>query len=199
MNTVSEDIRRELAAGERIRWSGRPRQGLALRPSDALAIPFSLVLCAGAIFWEYKIIRSNSAPMHFLLLGIAGVAIGLYVVVGRFFVEAYQRSKTFYAVTNERILIVTGLFSRTVNSLNIKTLSDVSLTVKPSGEGTVFFGAQRSLDSDIDSLSNWSGSSQSLGPRFELIADAKSVFDVIRKSQSGDNSLSFPPSTFLSP
>jgi hypothetical protein len=48
------------------------------------------------------------------------------MIVGRFFYEAMLRSRTYYGLTNERVIIISGLFSRTVKSLLVQTLADVS-------------------------------------------------------------------------
>ena len=181
MYELSEDIRRELGAGERVVWSGRPRQGLVLRGSDALAIPFTLLWCGFAIFWEHGVMTSN-APAFFALWGIPFVLVGLYMVVGRFFFDAKQRAHTFYAVTSERILIVSGVFSRKVKSLSLGTLIDVSLTENRSGEGEIAFGPQNTFPSFLGS-SGWPGTQQHQPPRFELVADAKSVYEKIRGAQ----------------
>lgn len=181
MNAFPEQIRQELSPGEQTVWWGRPRQGLVLRGSDAIAIPFSLLWCGCfAIFWESGVVSSN-APPFFVLWGVPFVAIGLYMVIGRFFVEAKQRASTFYAVTPERVLIVSGLLSRKVKSLNLRTLSDISLSQSGSGEGSISFGPQRPFASMFGG--SWPGAEQQLGPRFDLISDAKLVYEKIRDAQ----------------
>lgn len=184
MYELPEDIRRELEAGEQVVWSGRPRQGLVLRGSDAVAIPFSLLWCGFAIFWELGVVTSN-APVFFILWGIPFVLVGLYMVIGRFFYDAHQRAHTFYAVTSERILIVSGMFSRRVKSLSLSTLTDVSLTESRSGEGEIAFGPQNGFPSFLGS-SGWPGAQQQQSPRFELLANAKSVYEKIRAAQRGE-------------
>jgi hypothetical protein len=98
---IPDEIGREISGGERVLWSGQPRQGIVFRGADLFLIPFSLFWCGFAIFWEWSAVQAPKAPSFFSLFGIPFVAVGLYLVVGRFFVEEKQRSRTFYAVTNE--------------------------------------------------------------------------------------------------
>ncbi len=149
-----------------------------VRGSDALAIPFSLLWCGFAIFWEASVIASN-APSFFALWGIPFVVIGIYLVIGRFFADARLRANTFYAVTSDRVLIVSGLFSRKVKSLNVKTLTDVSLTQSASGVGSIFFGPQHPFSSMFGGFGGWPGVEQQLGPRFDQIDSAKSEYETI--------------------
>ena len=135
-----------------------------------------------AIFWESSVLTSN-APGFLVLWGIPFVLVGLYLIVGRFFFEAKQRAHTFYAVTNERILIVTGVFNRKVKSLNLRTLSDISLTEGKNNEGTISFGGGSPFSSMFGGFSGWPGMGSQMGPRFELIAGAKPVFETIRGAQ----------------
>jgi len=183
MNPVPEEIRRELAPNEQLQWWGRPRQGVVLRGTDAVAIPFSLLWCGFAIFWEYSVLQTDKAPGFFALWGIPFVCMGLYMVFGRFLADAKQRTRTYYAVSSERVLIVSGLFTRQVKSLSIRTLTDVSLTEKSNGEGTITFGPQAPFSVMYGGIQGWPGADKSLGPRFDLIPDAKIAYDFIRKLQ----------------
>jgi hypothetical protein len=181
---MADEIRRQLSASERVLWSGQPKQGVIIRASDALMIPFSLLWGGFAFFWEWSVIHSD-APGFFVLWGIPFVLAGIYLVVGRFFVEARQRAKTHYAVTNERVLIVSGLLRPTVKSLSLRSLSDVSLSESANGEGTITFGPASALSGMFGAFPGWPGMNAQLGPRFDVIPKAKSVYEVVRVAQKG--------------
>ena len=183
MNIPPEDIRQQLSPNESTLWWGRPRQGLVFRGSDTFLIPFSLLWCGFAIFWESLVLSSPTASAFFILWGLPFVAIGIYMVVGRFFVEARQRSNTFYAVTPERVLIVSGLFSRKVKSLNLKTITDISLSQGRNNEGSIMFGPQISFAPMFGGISSWPGAQQQPEPRFDLIPHAKDVYEIVRSAQ----------------
>ena len=162
LKTQSE-IERELNSGEKLLWSGRPRQGFRLRPSDAFVIPFSLLWCGFAIFWEASVFKGN-APFFFRLWGVPFVLIGLYIVFGRFFADARTRARTYYGVTSERIIIVSGMFSRQIKSLSLRTLTDVSLTERGDGSGTITFGPQFPYPFGRQgNIGGWPGSSRIRG------------------------------------
>ncbi len=93
MNSTSE-IERELSLCERLVWTGQPAKGIRLRASDAFMIPFSLLWCGFAIFWETTAIN-NGAPVFFRLWGMPFILVGLYIVFGRFFADAMARERTF--------------------------------------------------------------------------------------------------------
>src|SRR4051812_19654659 len=177
---VESRIAREISGGERLLWFGRPRQGLMFRPADALLIPFSLMWGGFAIFWEAMVVRTG-APFFFKLWGIPFVLVGLYLIVGRFFADARQRTRTIYAVTNERVIIVSGLFRETVTSLNLHMLSDISLSEKSDGSGTVSLGP--SSPYGWFASSGWPGGRQYMPPALEGIPGARAVYETIRQAQ----------------
>jgi hypothetical protein len=178
---ITSPISRELASGERALWSGQPHQGITLRGSDALMIPFSLLWGGFAFFWEWSVLQTD-APLLFALWGIPFVLIGIYMIIGRFFVEAWERSRTYYAVTNERILIVDGLFKTTVRSVSLRTLTDISLSERSDGVGTILFGPS-TMPVMFRNFSGWPGMKERMGPQFDRIADARVVRDLINSAQ----------------
>ena len=98
---VEQLIVRELEAGERLHWSGRPGQGLRVRKADVFAIPFGLIWAGFAVFWEAGVV-SSGAPLFMRLWGIPFLAIGAYLVAGRFITDAWTRRNTVYGVTDRR-------------------------------------------------------------------------------------------------
>ncbi|HJW02875.1 MAG TPA: hypothetical protein VJ548_06305, partial [Azospira sp.] len=72
---------------------------------------------------------------------------------------------------------------RKVKSLNLRTLSDLSLLEGKGDEGTISFGGGSPFSAMFGGLSSWPGMSSQMGPRFESIGGAKSVYEIIRGAQ----------------
>jgi hypothetical protein len=150
-------------------------------------IPFSILWGGFAIFWEVSVLKiapkaQGTTAVVFPLFGIPFVVVGLYVMFGRFFVDAYARSKTTYGITSDRIVIVSGIFSQQTKSLQLRTLSDVSLTEGSNGFGTITFGPTTSYGGFFPGGS-WPNSGRVATPAFEMIDRAKEVYDMIRSAQ----------------
>jgi hypothetical protein len=174
-------ISSHLESGESVIWTGKPKQGLMLRAADAFMIPFSLLWCGFVVFWEASVLAGGGPPF-FSLVGVPFVVIGIYFVIGRFFVDSRLRAKTFYGLTNRRVIIVSGLFSRTINSLPLRTLHDISVQERPDRSGTVMFGRPHPFASWYAGM-QWPGMGQYQAPSFELIQDAKRVHDQVLEAQ----------------
>jgi hypothetical protein len=186
-NDPAAELERELSPGERLVWSGQPRGGVRLRASDAVAIPFSIFWCGFAVLWEViALLASNRGggliALVFPLFGVPFVVIGLYLLVGRFFVDAKARQRTFYGVTTERIVIVSGLFARRTRSLNLRTLGAMSLAERPDGSGTITFGPASPFGHWF-APGGWPGAAQFASASFEMIERAREVHDLIRQTQ----------------
>jgi hypothetical protein len=179
----------DLGSNERLVWSGQPRGGIRLRSSDAFAIPFSLFWCGFVIFWEYSVLTGSAkrpGPPDVIspIMGVLFLAVGFYLVVGRFIADAYVRGRTTYAVTTERLIIVSGFFSRQTKSLNLRTLSDITLNERSDGSGTITFGPSPvGPNRWFAQSSSWPGAGRYAPPAFEMIESAKEVYDLIRQTQ----------------
>lgn len=128
-----------LIADERILWWGAPQQKFMLMPRDGVLIPFSLVWGGFSIFWEWNVLASK-APASFALFGLPFVAVGLFLIGGRFLVDAWLRARTTYALTDRRVLIVrTGAWP-SVRALFLDRLPETTLLAGRGGRGSIRFG-----------------------------------------------------------
>jgi hypothetical protein len=159
---------------------------MVLRAADAFLIPFSLLWGGFALFWEATVVGTG-ASLFFTLWGIPFVLMGTYITVGRFWVDARRRAGTTYAVTSDRIIISSGVISPSSKSLNLRTLSDVTLQERPDGTGTITFGSVPAF-AGMFAGASWPGAPQV--PSFEMIPDARRVYAIIRDAQRGSTTLS---------
>ena len=180
-NEQKQLLQSQLAPNEQLIWVGQPRGGIVLKASDAFMIPFSLMWGGFAIFWEASVLTAD-APFLFKLWGIPFVVVGLYLIFGRFIIDAKQRSSTSYGVTNERVIIVSALFGKKVKSLDLRTLNEISLDEKADGSGTITFGSLP-VAYQWFGASRFSGWGQQSVPAFEMIQNAKGVYETIRSAQ----------------
>jgi hypothetical protein len=104
MHEVTDTVVLPLAEGERVLWAGAPKTGVVFRPLDFFLVPFSMVWCGFALFWEYLAITQTDALL-FKLFGIPFVWVGVQMLVGRFFTDAARRKATRYTITNAAVYI----------------------------------------------------------------------------------------------
>ena len=175
---ASERFMSYLAPRETLRWAGRPQQGLMLRPSDAYMIPFSLLWCGFAIFWE-SLAVSGGAPLFFALWGVPFIAVGLYMVFGRFFYDAFLRSKTYYALTDRSAFILGGMKGDKLTTVDLKTLAELHLKLGSDGRGSIVFGPDNNRGF---------GNRYSVAPspEFAGISDVNNVYSLIQQQRRGD-------------
>jgi hypothetical protein len=188
----------ELLPGESALWTGQPLRKVVFHRGDWFAIPFSLMWGGFAIFWEYGASghsgQSNHAPSSpisfFTIWGIPFIVIGQYMIWGRFFYAAWKKSRTCYAVTNKRILVLNIGGNRKLTDGYIDRLSSVTLTNQKDGVGTIEFAPEP------ERQSSW-GSSRRGGISMDIdlsrlaffdIPDAKSVYQMIQSQRERNRS-----------
>lgn len=172
---IEMDLKSNLTANEKLVWVGKPKTGILLRPSDTFLIPFSIFWAGFAIFWEAAVV-GGGAPFLFKLWGIPFVFVGLYITIGRFFVDAKKRGNTVYGITNDRIIIKSGIFSQEIKSLNIRSISDITFNQKNDNSGTIMLGPTDARSNMMQGMA-WPGVKQPNS--LEFIEDVKSVYDKI--------------------
>ena len=169
-------LRGYLQTGEHLKWTGAPAQGLRTSPQDLFLIPFSLLWGGFAIFWEVTAMAAAHTAPAFPLFGIPFVVFGLYFIAGRFFVDAWVRSRTVYAVTDRRALLLRQVFSETLNAVPLD--QNVRLRAEQNGRGSIEFGQPISPFSGGRSFGVWSPALMG-GVQFIGIENVKDVYRLV--------------------
>jgi hypothetical protein len=107
---VTDDVG-DLYPGERVLWTGAPVKFPVLSRGDALLVPFSIVWCGFAIFWE-TLAAVSGAPPFFLVWGGTFVLLGLYFVFGRLIVRYLTLRGTRYVITDRRVIVCSTALGR---------------------------------------------------------------------------------------
>ncbi|HYE47042.1 MAG TPA: hypothetical protein VEA44_14870 [Caulobacter sp.] len=116
-----EDMERErllrpyLRPDERLVWTGQPQPGLVLTGQDIFLIPFSLLWGGFVLFWEATVLASGG-PSVMALFGVPFVLIGLFMIFGRFLVDAVIRRGMVYGLTDRRAIVLRRTFGESVST-----------------------------------------------------------------------------------
>lgn len=124
-----------ITGDEYILWKGKPDKGNLITSSDIFMIPFSIFWCGFALFWEFMALQSGTFIMP--LFGIPFVCVGLYLVFGRFIWNVHIRKKTFYVLTNKKLIRLRG---NKIDMLDAKSMLPVQVEIYKNGRGTISFG-----------------------------------------------------------
>jgi len=172
--------------GESVRWTGSAPEGLRFHAQDAYLIPFSLLWGGFAIFWETLAVVGGT-PWFFWLWGIPFVVLGVYFIVGRFFVDAYLRSQTHYAVTDRAAYVARFGTWPAVRRYAGSTLDAIQFELQDNGAGTIrFIAAPTPKYYGYGArLSDWNWATLDA---FDDVPDARSVYALILKARSAKGS-----------
>jgi hypothetical protein len=190
----------ELMSGESVYWAGMPNRGVIFHSDDWYVVPFSLLWGGFAIFWEAGVTgywgnspRGGGAPLFMQLWGIPFVVVGQYMIWGRFLYDAWLKRRTYYAVTNRRVMTVQEGWKRKTSSMYLEAIP--SIEREGTMTGTLWFGTKYPIFTGRGSGKKTRNMSRfSLGdvPVFADIDDVDSVYrlvlDLKEKARKESNS-----------
>lgn len=181
-----EAIQPELLSGESIVWAGQPNPRVVFHKEDATLIPFSLLWGGFAIFWEMGVMgllpfgHQGGAPWKFgEIWGIPFVLVGQYLIWGRFVYASWKKARTYYAVTNRRVITVQGGPTRKVASSYIDTLPALVKSVRSDGIGTVNFAQTEPVWSRGRGWGVWNPINVGDVPAFVDVDNADEVYRLV--------------------
>jgi hypothetical protein len=142
---AAEKVQSELMSGETIYWAGMPNPSVVFHSDDWAAIPFAVFFVGFSIFWESGVLgfwgnnsRSNGPSLFMALWGIPFILVGQYLLWGRFLVDAWLKRRTYYALTNRRLLILQEGWKRKESSVCLESVPSIGR--EGTRIGTLWFG-----------------------------------------------------------
>jgi hypothetical protein len=163
--------------GARVLWTGRPGGGpVRLRAQDIVAVPFALAWSALVAVALVSLTLQGgwdaAAAGTLLLMALSA----LYLVAGRFLLDAYVRRHTAYTLTEREIIITCDAFGLRTTTLPLDRIRQIALRERRNGSGAIVFGRP-----------SWWQEEAPVGmragpgvPRLDEIADVRRVYETIQ-------------------
>ncbi len=146
---LDRELHTHLEPGETLLWSGQPQAGLVLRVHELFMVPITLLWCsvllpvgvlsADALLRHPERIAFGALPLMLVVMPVA-FGFGFYALIGRFLLDDRLQKKTIYAVTDRRLLIMSGLWWRWVRERPFDRISWIRAWRHWSGRTTIIFG-----------------------------------------------------------
>lgn len=179
---LQQQLQAYLNNQERLLWVDKPGTGIQFSKADWFLIPFGLFFTGFAIFWILMAINlsGGDSTVNFSFFGIPFVLFGFYILFGRHLLDARKRTRSIYAITSERALIL-HQGSGTLHSYPLEQLRDVTYTQGPDGRGNLYLGA---LDPRFQILQGTSWPGVKHPPTFQKIRQIQHVYALLTEARS---------------
>ncbi|MDR0793582.1 MAG: PH domain-containing protein [Chitinophagaceae bacterium] len=109
------------AGSEVIHWSGKPSQWINFK--EYFSFGFMFVMGLAIFIFCRKVIPLFPQAIFFAVFGLFLSVICLYRILREFLYIFYQK----YTITNQRIIIQTGIFERITHDIELHKIKDVFL------------------------------------------------------------------------
>jgi hypothetical protein len=164
-NQMNMTLQKHLEPGERLLWAGQPNAKRIASPFLQLLI-FAIPWTAFAMFWMWKASGIGDPPseepdpvpvrilrMFFSLAGFPFVLIGLGMASAPVWVYC-RASKTMYAVTDRRVLIIADGWPQSVEVYAPSELGPIERVDRSRGVGDVYFASVSEMESRTTGCAN---------------------------------------------
>lgn len=127
---------------ETLLWTGRPDPAKWLTDGWYLT-PFGLIWAGAVVYIVVDRLPGSNTPLPAVLMLVPFFAIGVYLAVGRFFVNRWAKRRTRYGLTDRRAIIV-GPRGR-VDTIDLSTVPVFRLPSWRGDHVSVFFEGTRPI------------------------------------------------------
>lgn len=169
----------ELTGLEKILWTGRSWPKLSWGIGLWFMVPFGiLILAFGIVFilGTSGLISPGHKVTPLAIVGLAALPalrIGYYFAVHPFISHYWLLPNTYYAITDQRILLLCTVPNKSFESILLDNVANISKIISEDGMGSLAFTSKSTGDRE--------GPIKEIFLTFENIPDADSVYKLIRE------------------
>lgn len=184
-------IKKDLMNGEDVLWTDMPKN-IFLKPEDVGMILYSLLF--GIFILTFYLVGAFGKGFNFMwFFMFPFVFCAIYMLFGKFICKSYINKRTYYYVTNSRIIILRNLKKRKIYTGYIDGFEVVNTLVQTNGIGKVIFGNKESMqimreETGMEYLFNF-GELPYQGIGFYNINDAYKVSKIVNKIKNDNDQL----------
>ena len=137
-DVYEEELLPFLNERQKLLWAGKPKQGILFSWFDIYLIPFSLIWGCTAI-WGV-VIAIYKGEIGLILAFIPMLMIAWLLMIGRFFLDRRRRANITYGMTEDSIIVISGIFNKGVRTFKLQELKGITLRLKNKGRGNISLG-----------------------------------------------------------
>lgn len=167
-------IQEVLRPNETLLWQGQPVGHLRFTFLTICMMGVGIVMA----YYLYAVVsaatRNFSENLFYLWLFVPFALVILFLLIGRPITDMLARRCTYYALTPERAIIVSGVFFRKVLSLNLSAIPSITYHETWTKLSTINFGE-----------GHYERANYRPPDRFHLITHGLEVYEMILKLQKG--------------
>jgi hypothetical protein len=160
---IPVELEHRLRPAEPVLWWGRPARVAWRLPKDPALLPLAAIALAALAVMVLVPGARWQTPVTVIFRGAIAFS-AVSVAVTHLTIVWRQRQQTCYAITRDRVLIVSGFWARGTHTWPLRDLVGITAQAHADGTGSVWFA--------VDGRS-------AAEPRFEHIADAQRVCDLL--------------------
>jgi hypothetical protein len=174
MTDAEKIIREKLEPGEVLLWCGRPRTRFRWQLANLQPLLLFALLCYAA--GEGIVQAADSSRASFF--GISALLVWYWVALHGPLIQPLLLTRTYYGISSDRVLVVSGFFVRVAHSLHFDFLMDVTIWEERDGSGVIACGEMRS-GPDPPRRWGWGGAGEGRALVLVLRSEARRVYELI--------------------
>lgn len=121
------NIRNILYENEKILWEGKPEKAPYIIGALFGAIPLFIFGFAFAAIPVFMAVTAKGSAFRYMIFLMPHFWIGLAVMFGPIFSALFSYSRIAYAITDRRVLIESGIFNRSIKTIDMDQISNATV------------------------------------------------------------------------